>query len=284
MRLLRLGFLATSLAVAAGGGCAKGEAFPGDDCTPNDRKACSCDDGAKGWQLCLKNRSYEPCACSSNNLNEGPPAAPTCGNNRVEPGETCDDGNVNNADGCSALCQRGDGVEASESCAGLRPLPLAAGLELSGRRALVDADDDASATCGGDGGEVVFAFAPAKSGTLSLTLTPEDSSLDVVLYVRGGACGDAGSEVEGGCVNDARAGREERLSVPVEAGVAYFVFAEARQGEGDLRLAVRLDDRAACAGEGEACETGLGGDCASGRLTCFENRYLVCRPDDESCG
>ncbi len=31
--------------------------------------------------------------------------APTCGNGVVDPGETCDDGNTNNGDGCSSTCQ-----------------------------------------------------------------------------------------------------------------------------------------------------------------------------------
>ncbi|MEP6862757.1 MAG: myxococcus cysteine-rich repeat containing protein [Deltaproteobacteria bacterium] len=30
---------------------------------------------------------------------------PTCGNGVVDPGETCDDGNTNNGDGCSSTCQ-----------------------------------------------------------------------------------------------------------------------------------------------------------------------------------
>ena len=35
-------------------------------------------------------------------------AAPTCGNNMVEAGETCDDGNTTDGDGCSATCQSED--------------------------------------------------------------------------------------------------------------------------------------------------------------------------------
>lgn len=52
----------------------------------------------QGWQ-CL-NTAGQPSKCFVNVV------APTCGNGVFEPalGEQCDDGNVNNGDGCSALC------------------------------------------------------------------------------------------------------------------------------------------------------------------------------------
>jgi cysteine-rich repeat protein len=285
MRLLGLCFLATSLAVAFGG-CAKGESYPDDDCTPNDRKACSCSDGAKGWQLCLKSRTYEPCACAGSNLNEAPPA-PSCGNGRVEPGETCDDRNGANNDGCNALCQWGDGPEGRDGCAGLRPLPIGAGEALEGRQALSETTGGGRGSCGGDGegAELAYAFVPRASGTLELTLRPEASSLDVVLYVRRGACSDEGSELDGGCRNEAGGGGEERLNLPVEEGTAYYVFADAL-GPGEVTLFARLGEGPSgggCEGEGLDCATGFGGDCEAGRLTCFENKYLVCRPLDGSC-
>jgi cysteine-rich repeat protein len=47
-------------------------------------------------------------------------ACSTCGNNQVEPGETCDDGNLTAGDGCRATCQTercGDGfVDVAEEC------------------------------------------------------------------------------------------------------------------------------------------------------------------------
>ena len=56
----------------------------------------------------------------------GSPPAPVCGNNTVESGEQCDDGNTANGDGCSSTCQTeaapvcGDaacnGTETVESC------------------------------------------------------------------------------------------------------------------------------------------------------------------------
>ncbi|MGH0034192.1 MAG: DUF4215 domain-containing protein [Myxococcota bacterium] len=37
--------------------------------------------------------------------------SPTCGNGRADPGEACDDGGASDGDGCSATCQREEGVE-----------------------------------------------------------------------------------------------------------------------------------------------------------------------------
>lgn len=51
--------------------------------------------------------------CTNNCLNSGSTwHAAVCGNNIVEPGEDCDDGNTNNKDGCSAVCLH-EGISSS---------------------------------------------------------------------------------------------------------------------------------------------------------------------------
>jgi TonB family protein len=40
------------------------------------------------------------------NCGDAPPKPPVCGDNTLDPGEQCDDGNTANGDGCSATCQR----------------------------------------------------------------------------------------------------------------------------------------------------------------------------------
>lgn len=67
-----------------------------------------------------------PGQLSSNNnfINYYPPPQPVCGNSQIETGETCDDGNIQNSDGCSSTCQTeqtapvcGNGqIEAGEEC------------------------------------------------------------------------------------------------------------------------------------------------------------------------
>jgi MYXO-CTERM domain-containing protein len=49
------------------------------------------------------------------------PGDPNCGNGAVDPNETCDDGNITDGDGCSALCQNetdgdGDGDDHGGCC------------------------------------------------------------------------------------------------------------------------------------------------------------------------
>ncbi|HEU4533076.1 MAG TPA: hypothetical protein VFS00_03125, partial [Polyangiaceae bacterium] len=184
---------------------------------------------------------------------------------------------------CSAICQRGGGVDGRENCANLRPLPLEVGEQIEGRQAVGGGEGQTEGSCGGEGAELVFAFAPRAAGTLALSVTTEVSSLDATLYVRAEACGDASSEAPGACRNDGGTGDPEGLDLPVEAGKTYFVFVDAR-GEGEVTLGVRLDEGGGCEGEGEACDTTLEGDCAAGTLTCVDNRYLVCRANEEGCG
>ena len=70
--------------------------------------------------LCLSACVKEVEVCSTD---AGPTPVDLCGNNMVDPGEQCDDGNPRNGDGCSSDCQRearpecGNGVlEAGENC------------------------------------------------------------------------------------------------------------------------------------------------------------------------
>ena len=73
--------------------------------------------------LCIGYRSFnqhrgEPIACFRAQL---------CGNGNVDTGETCDDGNMDGDDGCSATCQTEDGSGDGGCCsAGTNPAgPLA---------------------------------------------------------------------------------------------------------------------------------------------------------------
>ena len=60
------------------------------------------------------------CTCTSGNQIIGQSCVgPTCGNGAIEKEETCDDGNINNNDGCSSACLIESGFfcrNASELC------------------------------------------------------------------------------------------------------------------------------------------------------------------------
>jgi cysteine-rich repeat protein len=242
----------------------------------DDSASCLCDPAAGGGG-------------SSNN-------ASVCGNRLVEPGEDCDDGNVDDGDECSSLCLRplsgspapGEGVD---DCAIALSVPLNVGVEFVASQALDAATPAARGSCGGDGSELVFALTPAIAGRLELTLTP-DPSLDAVLYVRRGVCADESAAAEAGCQGGGGLGAEARLSLPAELGTTYFLFvdqsAEPAVGAASFTLRARLDPPQPCEGEGTACQTGLPGACAAGTLRCSESSILICQPEqanvDEACG
>jgi cysteine-rich repeat protein len=75
-------------------------------CTPGQSAACVCTSGQSGAQVCQPNGSFGPCTCEGQDGGPPPDAGnPKCGNNVVEMGEQCDDGNNVDGDGCSSMCQ-----------------------------------------------------------------------------------------------------------------------------------------------------------------------------------
>jgi cysteine-rich repeat protein len=238
--LVALAFAAASAASA--GSCAEGVERLGDDCTPFKPRPCRCADGlAQGRQTCSRDgRSYTECAPCPENATQGAGGAAACGDGRLDAGEDCDDGNRADGDACPATCLRPK-RSSGDTCEGLAPLQFNPGVAFQSKQNLSLANGDVTGSCGGEGGEVVFAFAPTASGTLALTLAPDDGA-DVVLYVRAGACDDEAAEPAGGCGDGAGDGAEEALRVPVEQGTAYFVFADLRRGGGSVTLSVRLED------------------------------------------
>ncbi|HEU4411111.1 MAG TPA: DUF4215 domain-containing protein [Polyangiaceae bacterium] len=305
MRRPLLALCLAPLLAALAGSCAEGEPRVGTSCTPNQRTFCRCPDGEGGTQLCAADgRSFGecgPCAATSPGGDDDDDlpitgARPVCGNQIVEPGEQCDDGNDDDGDECSSLCQRGRPGgpapgEAADACDGAAPASLNVGVEFQSRQGLAAAGADLLGSCGGDAAELVFGLTPTITGRLELSLRPDDPALDVVLYVRRGACTDPASEPAGGCQNAAAAGGEEALSLPVEAGTSYFVFADAQgalAGAAPFTLTARVNPTEPCQGEGTACLTGLPGACADGTLRCVEGQFLVCRSEQgsaqEACG
>lgn len=84
----------------AGEQCDDGNTNPGDGCSATcQTEMCPCPLNWQGDQFC--NQICNIGACNW----DGGDCGSTCGNSHLETGEACDDGNTNNGDGCSAVCQ-----------------------------------------------------------------------------------------------------------------------------------------------------------------------------------
>jgi cysteine-rich repeat protein len=73
-------------------------------CTPGQSEACACAAGAMGVQVCQPDGTFGTCDCGGAG-GSGGGGDGVCGNSVKESGETCDDGNLVDGDGCSSTCQ-----------------------------------------------------------------------------------------------------------------------------------------------------------------------------------
>lgn len=104
-----------------------GESFTEDDPTDDDITFdASLPDGGPG-PFCGDGERTDPEQCDDGNMDDGDGCSSTCmvemecGNSRLDPGEQCDDGNTTDGDGCTADCRReaycGDGnLDEGEVC------------------------------------------------------------------------------------------------------------------------------------------------------------------------
>lgn len=136
---------------------------------------------------------------------------PVCGDSEIDAPETCDDGNVDPGDGCSATCTH----EIEFYCAAA--IPLIEGV-VSGSS--VGGFDLFAASCVATGGpEVRYSFNAAVAGTLYLTLDPE---VDLGLYVLP-EC--PLTTVELGCSNVPLVGLDT-VALDLVAGQTVFVMVD----------------------------------------------------------
>ena len=66
-------------------------------CLPGRVVACACDDDRRGTRTCADDGTFRPCVCFD-------PSEALCGDGAIAAGEECDDGNLDNGDGCGAGC------------------------------------------------------------------------------------------------------------------------------------------------------------------------------------
>ncbi len=136
----------------------------------------------------------------------------TCGDGKLDPGESCDDDNSASGDGCSATCS----IEVTTYCANL-PVLVSGATQAS----TVGGAGGFSAACVATGGpERGYAFIAPADGKLYLTL---DATTDLGVYVNLG-CGSFATPL--GCANAVPAGQLETLELVVPAGAPLTIYVD----------------------------------------------------------
>ncbi len=197
-------------------------------------------------------------------LPTAPDASAECGNGLRELDEACDDGNLEDGDGCDAHCE----PEPPRTC-WVHAVELQLQADGSYLAQVSERTTDRVHTgfgsCGGSGPEYAINFQAKASGKLDLTLTAD---FDTVLYVRS-SCLDEASEL--GCAQEQPWGISERLSLEVVRDQEVFVFVDGIGREaGSFDLTLRLTPQVCLdgvLGPLENCEDGNledGDGCSSG--------------------
>ena len=226
----------------AAGFCGDGVHDPASEqCDGDDLGGVDCVDVGfpLGGELgCTQGCTYDAANCETGD----------CGNGIEEPGEACDDNNNEPNDGCSPSCEL-----QGATCASAIELNVSAGnFDVDGNNELSPAGTEPPNCSGGgtgDGREIFFRLVPDQAGILTLTLFPDDTEFDSVLYARQG-CGDGAQQISChdnfGTTNGNSGG--EVLSFPVTASTPIIVIVDGyTMGDvGDFRLNIDLSSGDNC--------------------------------------
>lgn len=181
-----------------------------------------------------------------------------CGNGEIDPGEACDDGNLEENDGCSAECRveaencndgidnNGDGLADCEDpvCANnvfcsqagdcTSPQIVNQNSNTSANNSLGEDLHRGSCDTGSGGKELVFQVTSTVTGRMTLTML---SDVDLILYART-SCESAASELD--CADSQAGGSPETFAIDVFAGEDIFIFVDGFSGaEGTFTLTVQ---------------------------------------------
>jgi cysteine-rich repeat protein len=223
----------------------------------------------------LANTTYYIFADSQSSIYNGPfslevtitPAS--CGNDVLDGGEQCDDGNGATGDGCSPSCFLEPPGGANDVCPGAA-LPLGGaplhGVVTATTATLVgDYVSLGTATCAKIVGarDAVYSVTAPINGLLTATV---DGEFDAAIYARS-VCVTSNLVDQIGCVEKVDGGGPETISFPVIAGTTYYLFVDgALAGDyGVFELSVDVTPGACGNGVlegGEQCDDGntTGGD------------------------
>ncbi len=207
--------------------------------------------------------------------------ADLCGNAKVDPGETCDDGNRDEGDGCSKTCAR-ESAGPNDVCGGA-PVALTQigqttryGARISGSTAALF--NHYGASCGGGSGrDAVYALEAPKTGRATVRIA---AGFAAVVSARSGACEDTKSEIAcadaslSGLGGDAGAPTE--MAFPVFAGKKTYLFVDGYGGEsGEYALDIEVQTAVCGNGQAESPEA-----CDDGNTTAGDGCSATCTLED----
>jgi cysteine-rich repeat protein len=149
-----------------------------------------------------------------------------CGNNEVDGGEECDDGNGLAGDGCDA-CVLETPATSNDTCPGaplvLDPTTLTAVVTASTASLAANWSGSGCLTGTTNYRDAVYTVTSPIDGHLALALDPY---FDGGLYVRT-VCTTTGATAQLGCVDAVDGNGNETLGVPIQANTPLYVFVDA---------------------------------------------------------
>lgn len=265
-RLLALGVLLAATTVLAGAeACSSPAAEAKGICKPGQAYYCLCGSGDPGEQTCQEDgQGFEPCApCPDGPGPVGdedvyrPPLtrdaasdAPrdtgrtaTCGNQVVERGEACDDGNETAGDGCSETCAPDGDPVAGTACPGRElhlwdetPVVVDTKTANPSPNTLRAGGGGCGGSSGLTGAERVFKVVPHAKGKVRVVSSA--ATFPHLLYA-GAACAAPVATVA--CANAAQTNGDETLEAPVEADAPLTVVVDGTgAATGTLKLTFAL--------------------------------------------
>lgn len=233
-------------------------------CTPGAYVYCRCQDRQEGTKLCREDgASFEaclPCETETNPVDPTVPPDPVvdggalakCGNGIPDPGEACDDGNTDDADGCDAKCAlSGADPVATRSCPGLdvhvwgtTAVTYTGSTSASpntGSTPTCPSSEGNYPTTGAAANDRVFRVTTHATGMLVVTTT--DTNYDNYVYASDTCKAPPEDTPYLACSNKTSGAGGETLEVPVASGKSYTVFVDGAglsDNSGSFRVAFRM--------------------------------------------
>lgn len=242
--------------------------------------------------VCGNNEVEDGEQCDDGNTNAGDGCSPTCqneipvcGNNIIDVGEECDDGNTNDGDGCDSTCQS-ENIAGADLCTNAPTITDGVyDFDTTG----AGTDGVAHASCQFDGqtyNDIWWQYNAQCSGNLTVSLCGSAYDTDMVIY-NTCACTPGDANLAGcnddGCPGSGDPSYRSELTVPVVAGSCYLIrvggWNAGNEGLGTMTIS---NDGAPC----NTCGNNVleaGEECDDGNTTNGDGCSSICENEFDDC-